>query len=267
MMQELISGGARFTLQAATRSTASQQELDAQAGAIFALFLAREREFGFNPQVVTEYPGIADPETSAFLRDPVAEIARRRTDLAAEGPAIARVVVLTTYADRIGAALTDAGFAAHPIDMPAGPDQTAAFTRDFSQAGTGRTLYLETVNEADEKIRPAFTITMRDAGGQLFGGACGSLHRRGGRLYAYLATMTLAAGLPPGTGTKLAGVMLDFLRAKGVGTVHLGTQTAGPFYEQLRFRITHRLIPALRNRQGADGSPVTHDLVMMKMDL
>ena len=75
------------------------------------------------------------------------------------------------------------------------------------------------------------------------------------------------AGLPPGTGTKLAGAMLDFLRGLGVSTVHLGTQTAGPFYEQVGFRVTRRLIPELRNRRTADGRVVPHDLVMLEMDL
>ena len=123
------------------------------------------------------------------------------------------------------------------------------------------------MNEADEKIRPGFALTMTDAAGRLCGGASGSLHRRDGRLYAYLATMTVVAGLPPGTGTKLAGAMLDFLRGLGVATVHLGTQTAGPFYEQVGFRVTRRLIPELRNRRTADGRVVPHDLVMLEMDL
>ena len=79
--------------------------------------------------------------------------------------------------------------------------------------------------------------------------------------------MTVVAGLPPGTGTKLAGAMLDFLRGLGVATVHLGTQTAGPFYEQVGFRVTRRLIPELRNRRTADGRVVPHDLVMLEMDL
>ncbi len=79
--------------------------------------------------------------------------------------------------------------------------------------------------------------------------------------------MTIVAGLPPGTGTRLAAAMLDFLRDLGVARVHLGTQTAGPFYEQVGFRVTHRLIPALRNRRAADGRRVEHDLVMLEMDL
>lgn len=266
-MQILTVGDARFTLEGATRDTVSQQDLDQRAGALFALFLERERDFGFNPGVVVEYPALEDPATSAFLNDPLAVIAARRAALARDGDPVARVIVLTTYADRLEPVLRAAGYLVQPIDMPAGPDHTAALIRDFPETGAGRTLYLEAVNEADEKIRPGFALTMRDASGRLCGGASGSLHARDGRLYAYLATMTIMAGLPPGTGTKLAGAMLDFLRGLGVSTVHLGTQTAGPFYEQVGFRVTHRLIPELRSRRGKDGRIIPHDLVMLEMDL
>lgn len=267
-MQTLTSANAVFRLSAATRDNTPQAQLDQRAADLFALFLERERDYGFNPDVVVEYPDIADAGTGAFLDDPLALIAARRAALAASGAPVARVLVLTTYADRLGAALTAAGYQAQPIDMPAGPDHTAAFIRDFPEVGAGRILYLESVNEADEKIRPAFALTMHDeASGRLCGGACGSLHARGGRLYAYLATMTVVAGLPLGTGTKLAGAMLDFLRGLGVGTVHLGTQTAGPFYEGVGFRVTHRLIPGLRNRKAPDGRVLHHDLVMLQMEL
>lgn len=266
-MQPLTSGGISYALAGATRDTAPQQVLDDHARALFGLFLERERDFGFNPDVVTEYPDVADPESSAFLADPLTVIARHRPALAQSGAPVSRVMVLTTYADRLGPVLTAAGYRMQSIDMPAGPDHTAAFIHDFPEAGPGRTLYLEAVNEADEKIRPGFALTMRDASGRLCGGASGSLHARDGRLYAYLATMTIMAGLPPGTGTKLAGAMLDFLRGLGVSTVHLGTQTAGPFYEQVGFRVTRRLIPELRNRRTADGRVVPHDLVMLEMDL
>ena len=270
-MDRLDSGGQSFSLASATREDSSQQHLDDRAAELFGLFLERERDFGFNPAVVVEYPDAADPATSAFLNDPLTQIAARRAALAQSGDPVARVLVLTTHADRLGPALTGAGYQVLPIDMPAGPDHTAAFARDFPEAGPeaepGRTLYLEVVNAADEKIRPGFALTMTDAAGRLCGGASGSLHRRDGRLYAYLATMTVVAGLPPGTGTKLAGAMLDFLRGLGVATVHLGTQTAGPFYEQVGFRVTRRLIPELRNRRTADGRVVPHDLVMLEMDL
>ena len=267
-MQTLTSGGITFALAGATRDSVSQQVLDDRASALFGLFLERERDFGVNPAVVVEYPPLDDPDSnSAFLNDPLSTIAARRAALAQDGAPIARVIVLTTYADRVGPMLTAAGYQAQPIDMPAGPDHTATFVRDFPEIQEGRTLYLEAVNESDEKIRPAFTLTMTDSTGRLCGGACGSLHSRDGRLYAYVATMTVIAGLPAGTGTRLAGEMLDFLRGLGVARAHLGTQTAGPFYEQVGFHVTHRLIPALRSRQAADGRTIPHDLVMLEMDL
>lgn len=250
-----------FALEALTTDTATRAQLDAAAAEIFGLFIAREPEFGFNPDVVTEYPGIE--AGGPFLTDPAGFVAKR---LAAEAIPFGRVVILTTFADLVAGPLAAQGFKALPIDMPAGPDHTAAFTLDLTKA-PARTLYLEAVNEADEKIRPNFALRMLDADGVLKGGACGSIHDRGGRRYAYLATMTLAAGLPAGTGTALAGALLDLLRDQGVATVHLGTQTAGPFYEKLGFRVTHRLIPALRHRTGADGRVIAHDLVMMALDL
>lgn len=260
MTDPITIAGQTFTLEAMTAETASRDRLDAAAAEIFALFIAREAEFGFNPDVVTEYPAIdAD---GPFLTDPAGHVADR---LRAADLPFGRVVILTTFADRVGAALIADGFAAHLIDMPAGPDHTAAFTRDLDPA-LPRTLYLEAVNEADEKIRPNFALRLLDAGGALKGGACGSIHDRDGRRYAYLATMTLAAGLPPGTGTKLAEALLDLLRQQGVATVHLGTQTAGPFYEKIGFRVTQRLIPALRHRE-AGGRRIAHDLVMMAREL
>lgn len=258
MTERIEIAGKDFTLEALT-STAPRAALDAAAAEIFGLFLQREQEFGVNPNVVVEYPAIdAD---GPFLTDPAGHVAAR---LAQDAP-FGRVVILTTFADRIHDKLVVAGFTAQPIDMPAGPDHTGSFIRDLP-GGAPRTLYLEAVNEADEKIRPNFALRLLDEDGKLQGGACGSIHARNGRHYAYLATMTLAPGLPAGTGTKLARALLDLLRAEGVATVHLGTQTAGPFYEKIGFRVTQRLVPALRNRQQ-DGRVIPHDLVMMALDL
>ncbi len=239
--------------------TAPRPELDAAAAEIFALFLGREAEFGFNPDVVTESPGIeAD---GPFLSDPAAHVAARL-----KTGDFGRVVILTTFADRVGAALAARGFAMQAIDMPAGPDHTAAFTRDLP-GGSARILYLEAVNEADPKIRPNFALRLRNAAGDLVGGAAGSIHARDGRRHAYLAIMAVAQGLPAGTGTALGAALLDLLRDQDVAAVHLGTQTAGPFYERLGFRVTHRLIPGLRYRTGTDGARIAHDLVMMARDL
>lgn len=241
--------------------------LDSAAAAIFALFLEREREFGFNPAVVTEYPDISNPDTSSFLNAPLDYIIERCQALDTDDESVIRVVILTTYGERLYDVLVAADFEAVRIDMPAGPDQTYAFFLDRPVAENGRTLYLEAVNEADEKIRPTFAITMTDETGRLCGGACGAVHERDGVRYAYLATMSLAAGLPKGSGTRLAGALLAFLRTQDVKTIHLGTQTAGPFYERIGFSIVHRLVPALRTRRALDGSDIAHDLVLMKADI
>ena len=53
-MRTLTSGGIGFSLESATRATVPQQVLDDRAADLFALFLEREQEFGFNPAVVVE---------------------------------------------------------------------------------------------------------------------------------------------------------------------------------------------------------------------
>ena len=263
-VENIEIGGQPFMLETLNLATATRARLDEVAAELFGLFLAREEEFGFSPDVVTEYPDVA--AEGGFLDDPLGHIAARRH--AADGQDFDRIVILTTYADRIGPALVAAGYAATPIVMPAGPDHTAAFTQDTgSSTGQGRTLYLEAVNEADEKIRPSFALRLLDQDGALAGGACGSIHDLDGHRYAYLATMTLASGLPPTTGTRLGQALLQALARDGIETVHLGTQTAGPFYERLGFRTTLQLIPRLRFRSGPDGHPVWLDLVMMACDL
>ncbi len=259
--------GQPYTLKEMTIGPSSRESLEAEAALIFGLFLEREKSFGFNPAVVTEYPEIAPPEHSPFLNDPVRYVAAR-CDAAAGGTPIGKVVILTTYADRLFAPLVEAGYQPSPIDMPAGPDNTAAFTYELTdQPGPGRTLYLEAVNEADEKIRPTFVLELLDEAGRIQGGACGSIHERDGQRYAYLATLAVTPNLPPTSGTHLAREMLRFLAEMGVDTIHLGTQTAGPFYQKLGFRISHRLIPGLRHRAGKVGQVAVHDLVMMTMDI
>ena len=257
----------RFTLQEMTIATFTQKNLEAEAALIFSLFQEREKSFGFNPGVVVEYPKIDLPEDSPFLADPVRYIAAR-CNAAAGGTPIGKVVILTTYADRLYAPLVEAGYQLSQIEMPAGPDNTGTFTCNLSDPPQeGRTLYLEAVNEADEKIQPKFVLKLSDVAGHLNGGACGSIHDRAGQRYAYLATLVVAPNQPPTTGTCLAQEMLHFLARMGVDTVHLGTQTAGPFYEKLGFGITHNLIPGLRNRPGKNGCIALHDLVMMTMDI
>ena len=267
-MPTICCGESIFSIDFLSSDATPRDALDAAAGAIFSLFLEREREFDFNPAVVAEYPDIADPGTSRLLTSPLAYIAERCKALNASGAAITRVAILTTYGERLHSSLGAAGYQVTRIEMPAGPDHTYAFVRSQgTSAEAGRTLYLEAVNEADAKIRPSFVARLTDATGRLCGGACGSVHAHGGVRFAYLATMTTAADLPATTGTQFAGVLLDFLRAQNVKTIHLGTQTAGPFYEKVGFKVVHRLVPALRTRQAGDGRRVAHDLVMMAMDL
>lgn len=122
------------------------------------------------------------------------------------------------------------------------------------------------MDEADEKIRPTFVFSLTDAEGRLCGGAFGAVHERRGRRYAWLSVLAVAEGLPPMTGTRLAEAMLDALRAMGVVTVHLGTQTAGRFYQKLGFRVTHRLACGLRRRATPAGRTVEEDLVMLARD-
>ena len=51
--------GQRFTLETLNLATATRTRLDEVAAELFGLFLAREEEFGFSPDVVTEYPDVA----------------------------------------------------------------------------------------------------------------------------------------------------------------------------------------------------------------
>ncbi|AUH64485.1 GNAT family N-acetyltransferase [Paracoccus zhejiangensis] len=237
--------------------------LEAVIGEIFALFAGREREFGVNPDVVIDYP---DLECSDFLADPAAYLTRRQTEVEADrGAPLARIVMLTTYRDRIGAALTDAGFILTPIDMGAGPLGTAFLTRDLGAEGP--VLYVEAVNEADPRISPSFALRLTDAAGRLVGGACGSVQREGGVARAYLAIMAVAPDQPAGTGTALAQAMTHHLTQMGVTQINLGTQTADRFYEKLGFRQQHVVQPKLRFREGVEGKRVWHDLVMMQRDL
>lgn len=266
-MKSITVGSQTFEVNVFTLADTARSQLDAKARGIYEMFAERELEFGFNPAVIVEYPSIADPATSDFLADPNTYISNRVNELEKSGP-ISRVVVLTTFGQRLLGSLAASGYAPVKIDMPAGPDNTYAFSLDRNvEGGHGRLLYLEAVNEADEKIRPTFVLQLMNNEGRLCGGACGAVHARDGKKFAYLATLTLAPGLPPTTGARLSQTMLDVLKAQGVTTVHLGTQTAGRFYEKLGFRVTHRLVQGLRTRVADDGRAVSDDLMMLAMDL
>ena len=73
--------------------------------------------------------------------------------------------------------------------------------------------------------------------------------------------------MAPTTGTRLAEAVFDILRRQDVTVLHLGTQTAGRFYEKLGFRVTHRLVKGLRTRVSGSGELLSDDLVMMSLDL
>lgn len=245
----------------------SPQMMQDEAAAIFELFLKREAEFGVHPSVVIHYPDIANRSHRGFIGNAARYVADRADALASEGCAADHIVVLTTFGDLVEPSLVAAGFKSIRIDMPAGPDHTYAFTLERAASTmAGRTLYVEAVNEADEKIRPAFVLKLTNGEGRLHGGACGSIHERDGRRYAYLATMTTAAEAAKGTGTYLAEELFRFLRDQSVSTVHLGTQTAAAFYEKLGFKVVHRLVPGMRTRV-MDGKEIRDDLVMLAMDL
>ncbi len=266
-MRLLDVDGQKFVVSVSTLADTPRAQLDAEAASIYALFADREREFGFNPNVVVEYPSIENPQASSFITDPTNYIAARVADLEIAGP-ISRVVVLTTYGQNLLGPLTAAGFSATKIDMPAGPDNTLAFSIDYdADKKQGRLLYLEAVNEADEKIRPTFVLKLTDNDGRLCGGACGAVHARDNKHYAYLATLTLIEGLPATTGARFAAAMIDVLRSQGVSTIHLGTQTAGRFYEKLGLQVTHRLVQGVRTRPLSNGRLVDSDLMMLALNL
>lgn len=263
---KIYVSGRQFCLDILTVETAARDRLDASASEIVSLFLSREKSFGFGSNIVVDYPDIG-PD-SRFLGDPVAYLEERLASAALAETPFGQVVILTTYADRIGRPLIDMGCVPAPIDMPAGPDNTCALTYQVpNHSAAARVLYVEAVNEADPKIRPSFVLSLVDEDRLLVGGACGAIHSLEGRRYAYLAMMAVAPGLPPTTGTRLAEAMLDLLRRERVSGVNLGTQTAGPFYEKLGFDTTHRLVRGLRHRIAEDGRRFEYDLVMMTLNL
>jgi len=162
------AGSETFGLTTMTPGDTPREQLDLEAAAIYRLFAAREREFGFGPNVVVEYPPLGEPPASGFLADPAGHIAARVAEIEKDGP-IGRIVVLTTFGRDLMGPLSGAGYTPQRIDMPAGPDHTYAFTldRDVGTAADGRLLYLEAVDEADEKIRPTFVLKLLDGTGRL----------------------------------------------------------------------------------------------------
>ncbi len=151
--------------------------------------------------------------------------------------------------------------------MPAGPQHRSAFVVEPSApCSGGRTLYIEAVNEDDEKIRPSFVLRLSGPLGRWCHGACGSAYERQGKRYADLATMTPAAGMPQASGTEIVEQHVRFLRDQNVEAVHLGAQTAARFYDKSGFKVEHCLIRNLRIRRE-DEQEVQSDVVMLSMAL
>ncbi len=101
--------------------------------------------------MLVDYPNLSDTSNAGFLADSAAYAAKRRKSMDDE-PAQMRTVVLTTYSNIVGPSFVAAGYDAIHIDMPAGPDHTAAFVLlPTSRSMGSRTLYIEAVNEEDEK--------------------------------------------------------------------------------------------------------------------
>lgn len=141
------------------------------------MFLIQEAEFALNPNVTVDYLAVDDLSAAPFLTQPARYIDEllERLNIDATS-AICRAVIPTTFDDRLEKPLQAAGCSATAISMPAGPDFTACFECVHTDPPGDRTLYIEAVNEADEKIRPSFAIEIRDGAGRLRGGACGAVH-------------------------------------------------------------------------------------------
>ncbi|WP_429037318.1 GNAT family N-acetyltransferase [Aeromonas veronii] len=223
---------------------------------LFALLQLREQEFGFNPNVIVHYP------ETRFLNAPLDYLAQLIAAQQQQGNLISEVVILTTY-PQVQAPLVDHGYRHEAVHMPAGPDHTAIFRMHCGSYPTGKTLYIEAVNEQDPKIRPTFVLMLRDENGELQGGMSGSIWNQDERRYAYIGTVVVRPEQPAGSGTRLANTVLEYLTQQGVYEVNLGTQTAEPFYAKLGFQTIHHIVSALRHRMASDGTQLPHNLVIM----
>lgn len=241
----------------------SREQLEQEQLALFAVLIERTQGFGFNPDVVTEYPDDIKQVLDAPSRYLQARIAAIEAE---QQRAVREVRILTTYGNTLLAPLRAEGYRAVEIDMPAGPDHTYFFTRTIHPAGD-LIYYFEAVNEEDEKIRPTFLIKLCDQDGALVGGISGAVSSVDGDKFAYISTVVARDGAPSGTGGQLATAALDYLKRSGVKRVNLGTQTADRFYLKQGFAITNMLVEKLRHRVGKGGTLIHHDLVIMAKEL
>lgn len=249
-------------------NASAQQLIDAQA-ALFTMLSQREKEFGFNPHIIIEYPNsIAD-----FLNEPIAYL---ETCISAiqttHNKFIKEIIILTTYGDRLINTLGLHDYVAEKINMPAGPEHTFKFSKVLREIHPPSdhlacTLYVEAVNEQDEKIRPTFILNVYDTQGALCGGMSGSIAHIESKKYAYIATVVTHAHAPKLTGSHITQAALMYFKKMGVKQVDLGTQTADRFYEKQGFHISHTILSKLRNRVGKEGHLIHHDLVIMRKEL
>lgn len=256
-MEKIFLNGQSYHLELCHRENSTQEKLNQLHAGLFTLLQEREREFGFSPQIITHYP---DPEKDFFTNPPgyIAKLVKN-TD-----KNTGRIIILTTYGDILGPALVGAGYEKKAVHMPAGPDNTAIFSTDCNQLPDNiHTLYIEAVNECDEKIRPGFILSLTDRAGAVCGGMSGSIWPCGNASYAWIATVAVSRDMPPGTGTLLAEQVLSYLKRQGVKKIHLGTQTAEGFYHKLGFNIDHHVVTGLRYRSGKGGETIAHNLVIM----
>ena len=261
--------GATFVFSVMTHADISQEELAAEAEKIDEIFIDRDAEFEHSADIIDEYPSTWDPKTSRFLLDPADHIAGRIAEIEIEQQVvIKRIVVLTTHGQHLLEPLSSVGYTSNQIDMPAWSATLHAFTLDRSlSTGPAVTLFFDAVDFACGRRKPTFVIKLLDSYGEICGGASGTIRERGGQQFAYIATFTLKAGLPPTTGTRFAEAMISFLRQKGVISVDLITQTAGRFYQKFGFQITHRVVEGFRTRIGSDGQCRSEDLMILNMKL
>ena len=260
----------KYLLKIFSIETHPQWLVDEKKQAIFDLFIQRDQtEFYFSPDKVVHYPEI-DSKNSPFFTDPVSYVQACIDQESAEKQTlIDHVIILTTHGHILNQPFIDAGYRAEKIDMPAGPKYTYAFSKLFPDSNpqkytnAGKTLYIEAVNEHDEKIRPTFSLVIKTENHELCGGVCGSIFEDQQRKYAYIATLVIKKGLEKSTGSALASATWDYLRRQGVSQINLGTQTAAKFYAKQGFSVIHRLVKNLKIRLTNQGKEISNDLVIM----
>ncbi len=265
-MHQISIGHQAWWLHLLDRKTCSPHTLEQEQSALFGLLTEREKEFAFNPDIVTEYPDIG-----YFLKDPTAYVdARCSAILAQQGKVVNHAIILTTWGDRLTGTLAGCGWQSEKINVPAGPDHTFKFSKTFTTLpGSAMTcmLYLEAVNEKDEKIRPSFVLKLHDARGSLYGGMSGSICEINGRRFAWITTVVVNKGVARTAGSIIVEAVMDYLKKEGVQQVNLGTQTAEHFYQKQGFHVIHHIVDNLRWRKADNGHVIPNNLVIMSRDL